>query len=351
MVKCRICGKERLISKNLPICIECIRENGEKAVIFSNQIHKKVRESFNLPFLPPESKNGIKCNLCANQCIMGKGEKGYCGLRENIDGVLKSKVDSEKGVFEYYYDPIPTNCCASWFCNADKEGKGKYNLAVFFYGCSFNCLFCQNYTHKYIENQPILPFNQLLNCSNSKKVYCVCFFGGSPEPHMPFVIKFSEEILKIRDIRICFEWNGSGNENFVRKIGEIALRSKGIIKFDLKAFDEKLNIVLTGVSNKRTYENFKLIGDEFLPKADYPLLTATTLLVPGYIDEIEVEKIASFISKINPEIPYSLLVFYPEFYLNDLPVTPKEIVFRCYEKAKKYLKNVHIGNLHLINHF
>ncbi|MCM8833049.1 MAG: radical SAM protein [Candidatus Omnitrophica bacterium] len=345
---CKICKKEKLISENLGICIECIRENPKEAINFSKQIHKKIRENFNLPSFTPKSEKGIECNICNNKCVIDIGQKGYCGLRENINGILKSKTSTDYGVFDFYYDPIPTNCCAEWFCGAEKDGKGKYNLAVFFYGCSFNCLFCQNYSHKFIEKGKIFKTHQIINYANRQEVYCICFFGGSPEPQLPFVIKFSEEILIKKKIRICFEWNGCGNENLVRKIGEIALKSKGIIKFDLKAFDENLNIVLTGVSNKKTLENFKLIAQEFLKKADYPLLTATTLLVPGYIDQIEVEKIAKFISSLSPEIPYSLLIFHPEFYMNDLPITPSKTVFKCYETAKKYLKNVNIGNFHLL---
>ncbi|HOM26895.1 MAG TPA: radical SAM protein [bacterium] len=346
---CKICKKEKLLSENLGICLECIRQKPEEAISLADYVHKKVREGFNLPAFPPKTENGFKCELCFNRCSIGKKEKGYCGLRENFNGFLKSKVSQDKGVLDFYYDPIPTNCCAEWFCGADIEGKGKYNLAVFFYGCSFDCLFCQNYSHKYIEKGKILSIENLLKWAIDDRVYCICFFGGSPEPQFPFIINFCEELMKKRKIRICFEWNGSGNEDFVRKIGEIALKSKGIIKFDLKAFDENLNIVLTGVSNKKTYQNFKLIAKEFLKKADYPLLTATTLLVPYYIDEIEVEKISKFISDLSHEIPYSLLIFYPEFYLKDLPVTPKETLYKCYNIAKKYLKKLHIGNLHLLN--
>jgi pyruvate formate lyase activating enzyme len=345
---CKICEKEKGISENLGVCVDCIRERPEKSIIYIKRVHEEVRKNFNLPPYPPRAEDGIECNICGNRCKIGKGEKGYCGLRENENGVLKSKVNSYNALCEWYYDPIPTNCCASWFCNAEIEGKNLYNLAVFFYGCSFNCLFCQNYSHKFIEKGPILPIEELLKKAINDSVYCICFFGGSPEPQLPFAIKFSEEILKIKKVRICFEWNGNGNENLVMKAGEIAFKSGGIIKFDLKAFDENLNIALTGISNKKTYENFKLIAKEFLSKSDFSVLTATTLLVPYYIDEVEVEKIAKFISDINPEIPYSLLVFYPEFFLNDLPVTPNEIVFKCYDKAKKYLKNVHIGNLHLL---
>jgi pyruvate formate lyase activating enzyme len=345
---CKICGKEKGISENLGVCVDCIRERTEKSLIYIKKVHEKVRKNFNLPPYPPFSKDGIECNICGNRCKIGKGEKGYCGLRENENGVLKSKVNSYNAICEWYYDPIPTNCCASWFCNAEIKGKNLYNLAVFFYGCSFNCLFCQNYSHKFIEKGPILPIEQLFKKANKESVYCICFFGGSPEPQLPFAIKFSEEILKIKKVRICFEWNGNGNENLVMKAGEIAFKSGGIIKFDLKAFDENLNIALTGISNKKTYENFKLIAKEFLSKRDFPILTATTLLVPYYIDEKEIENISKFISDINPEIPYSLLVFYPQFYMNDLPVTLKEMVFKCYDKAKKYLKNVHIGNSHLL---
>jgi len=348
MGKCEICGKEKIISKSIGVCLECIRERPEKSLFYIIEIHKKVRENFNLPPFPPQSKNGIECNICDNKCNMAKGEKGYCGLRENENGILKSKVNSDTALFDCYYDPIPTNCCAGWFCGAEKEGKGLYNLAVFFYGCSFNCLFCQNYSHKFIERAPILPLEQLVKKANKDSVYCICFFGGSPEPQLPFVIKFSEEILNFKKVRICFEWNGNGNEKLVRKVGEIALKTGGIIKFDLKAFDENLNIALTGVSNKKTYDNFKIIAKEFFSMADYPVLTATTLLVPGYIDGEEIEKISKFISDLNPEIPYSLLVFFPEFYMNDLPITPKEVVYECYKIAKKYLKNVHIGNLHLL---
>ena len=79
-----------------------------------------------------------------------------------------------------------------------------------------------------------------------------------------------------------------------------------------------------------------------------PVLTATTLLVPGYVDHVEVEGIAKFISELNPEIPYSLLVFHPDFMMRDLPITPVKQVKLCYEAAKKHLRNVNIGNLHLL---
>jgi len=88
-----------------------------------------------------------------------------------------------------------------------------------------------------------------------------------------------------------------------------------------------------------------MIAEEY-KKRD--LLTATTLLIPGYIDKKEVEKITSFISNLNPDIPYSLLAFHPDFKIIDMPVTNKKQAEECYQAAKKYLNRVNIGNKHLL---
>ena len=68
-----------------------------------------------------------------------------------------------------------------------------------------------------------------------------------------------------------------------------------------------------------------------------------------YIDEDEIRSIARFIVSVNPHIPYSLLAFYPHFYMEDSPLTSKELAYRCLSAAKNEgLKNVRIGNLHLL---
>ena len=78
-------------------------------------------------------------------------------------------------------------------------------------------------------------------------------------------------------------------------------------------------------------------------------MTASTLLVPGYIDTKEVVGLAKFIASIDPEIPYTLLAFYPWYIMNDLPTTSREPANRCYDAAKKHLKNVRIGNVSLLS--
>lgn len=335
---CEMCGrKSEEISSMLGVCISCIRSKPEEAIIKTTEAHKNIRRNFNLPSEPPRDAHGIRCSICMNECRIGEGKKGYCGLRKNINGILETK----EGVLHTYYDPLPTNCCASWFCLGGKE-RG-YNLAVFPFGCTFDCIFCQNWEHKNIETANQVGADVLIK--EAEKASCVCYFGGTPEPQLPFLLRATKKILEHTTVRICWEWNGTGNPKLVKKAAEFSYTTDGTIKFDLKAYDCNLNMALTGRPNHRTLENFKMIAEEFEKK---DLLTATTLLVPGYIDKKEVEKIAKFISSLNPDIPYSLLAFHPDFKMMDMPVTTRKLAEECYEVAKKCLNRVNMGNEYLL---
>jgi pyruvate formate lyase activating enzyme len=71
-------------------------------------------------------------------------------------------------------------------------------------------------------------------------------------------------------------------------------------------------------------------------------------MVPGYTKHDEVEQIAKFISSIDNQIPYSLLIFHGAYQMRDLGITPRKQAERCLRVAKKYLKNVHLGNEFLL---
>ena len=89
---------------------------------------------------------------------------------------------------------------------------------------------------------------------------CICYFGGDPTPQLPFSIKAAEiarQRFGRRILRICWETNGSMDGRLLDKIMDLAVRSGGCVKFDLKAWDENLHKALTGVTNRQTLANFK----------------------------------------------------------------------------------------------
>lgn len=244
-------------------------------------------------------------------------------------------------MLSFYEDPLPTNCCNAWFCEGSKM-RGT-NLAVFYYGCNFDCLFCQNWQHKSIGLAKSYSVEEMVDAALKDRVKCICHFGGSPEPQLTFALRFSERAAREKEVMVCWEWNGGGRKKYVRKAAKLSSETNGTVKFDLKAWNENLHRILTGRSNKPSLENFAVVW-ETAPE----VISATTLLVPYYVDEREVEGIAKFIASFDKRIPYSLLIFHPDYKLRDLPVTPVDQVRKCYNAAKKHLERVNVGNLHLL---
>ena len=411
MAQCKLCKIDSSrISKELGVCLKCIREMPDNALPIAMQAHRRVRAVFGLPEESPKDPQGLPCNICVNECRIPEDGMGYCGLRKNGGGRLTG-VSPEEGKLLWYHDSLPTNCVGDWVCPggtgagypayAYSSGPecGYKNLAVFFHACSFNCLYCQSW---HFRNETLRSYTTSVHKLASdvdEKTSCICYFGGDPTPQLPFALRASRltrETQKGRVLRICWETNGSMHEGLLDKMVDLSLNSGGCIKVDLKAWDENLHIALTGITskescpvrpipaykaglygltenrqlsnsnpkpafipvhrtgfsacfNKRTLENFSRVAERIKTRPVPPLLIASTLLVPGYIDENEVRGIARFIASINPEIPYSMLAFYPHFYMSDLPLTSKVLSERCLKAAQEEgLKNVRIGNVHLL---
>jgi len=366
MGQCRRCGAEgSTISSRLGYCGSCLRGHFSEVWPDIQDLHRKSRQAFHLPLEPPRDPAGKTCTLCFHACQIPEGGVGYCGARRVEGGRLRGGGPAGAGL-SFYFDPLPTNCVADWFCPggtgrgypkfAHKEGpeQGYLNLAVFYHACNFNCLFCQNWTFKKSTFRGERVSAAKLAQAVNPRTACICYFGGDPTPQLPHALAASRLALAAarkagRLLRICWETNGAMQEAWLEPLVESSLANGGIIKFDLKAFSEERHLALTGVSNSQTLKNFAALAARVLERPEVPLLTASTLLVPGYIDLEEIHGLARFIARLNPEIPYSLLAFHPHFYLNDLPTTSADFAFKARQVALEAgLKRVHLGNLHLL---
>ena len=361
---CIFCGDSSpLISQAIEICVACLRTGYNGMIDHLLEAHAKSREPFNLPAVPPRDPGGIRCKLCTNSCRIAEGGLGYCGIRSVTGGrIIGGTKDAN---VDWYYDPLPTNCVADWVCPggtgtgypkyAYKKGPehGYKNLAVFYNGCSFNCLYCQNWHFRERVSMGNRVLVSELASSVDSKTACICYFGGDPTPQLIHSINVSKKAIhenRERIIRVCWETNGSMNPALLSQMIDISLRSGGCIKFDLKAWPENLHLALCGVSNKRTLDNFKIAAQNIHKRKEVPLLVASTLLVPGYIDREEIYQIASFIHRCSPDIPYSLLGFYPHFLMKDLPATTRVHAEECRKAAREAgLTRVRIGNVHLLS--
>ena len=360
MRRCSVCGREeRAIAHVLGVCRTCIVERFDDCREKIQSVQRETRHEFNLPVAPPEAVEGVECGLCVNRCRIGAGESGYCTVQEaaaDSDGALRLKA--RDGRVSWYYDPLPTNCVASWVCGeGEKTDRPRFpprsNLAVFYGTCSFNCLFCQNWHFRDGAHTPRHKNDKSLLDAVQEHVACICYFGGDPVSQMEHSLRVSREALRRRGgqpLRICWETNGSMSRGLLRQAADLSIESGGCIKFDLKAWDEPLHIALTGATNRQTLENFSWLAEKHRERPDPPLLIASSLLVPGYIGISQVKSIARFIAECDPTIPYSLLGFHPDFFLGDLPTTSLDHAQACQEAALgEGLLNVHLGNCHLLS--
>lgn len=266
-----------------------------------------------------------------------------------------------RGAVQWYFDPLPTNCVAAWVCPEcrDLEGARRHrlfvtidrkNLAVFYESCTFDCLFCQNWHFRDGFRKPHTHSAEDLAEACDDATACICYFGGDPASQMEHALaaaRLARE--RFPELRICWETNGSASWGRMRKAAKLSLETGGMVKFDLKAWDENLHRALTGSSNRNTLKNFQRVAQLGSSRGEPPLVIGSTLLVPGYVEEEEVAGIARFIADIDPSIPYSLLAFHPDYCFFDLPITSRAMADRCLAAcADAGLERVHLGNRHLL---
>jgi pyruvate formate lyase activating enzyme len=347
---CSVCGAGgHALSQALPVCTGCIRRHQAQALRLAEAVHQRVRHDHSLPGRPPRAEGGTRCALCVQECRIGEGQRGFCGLRTSRQGRLAHLAGLPRhGLLEWYRDPLPTNCVADWVCAGSRQYE-RHNLAVFYQSCTLDCLFCQNWHFRDVSADQAAGTTAagLASAANSR-TYCVCFFGGDPASQMPHALAAGRLLAKA-GVTVCWETAGTSHPRLLDLAVQLSFETGGCIKFDLKAWSEPLHVALTGGSNRRTLENFARAGRRTAERPDPPLVVASTLLVPGYVDTDEVGQIAAFIAGINPDIPYALLAFAPQYWMSDLAGTSARQAAAAEAAARAAgLRNVRIGNRHLL---
>ena len=363
--KCLLCGNVLdEIATCIGICPSCVRDYPDHGRDRIELVHAESREMFGLPVRPAANPDGIECKLCFMRCRLGKTQKGYCGVRSGSKSSLRTDGRS-RALVSYYYDPLPTNCVADWVC-AGGTGEGHprfahdcgpevgfYNLAVFFEACNVNCLYCQNWSMRKSHLSPKWSNIETLEKAVTDNTSCICFFGGDPGPQLPFAIRLSRGLRKKnqdRILRICWETNGTADPSGLKQMTRLSVESGGCVKIDLKAWSPGTHRALCGCDNAKILDNFARVAQLSSERLSPPALIASTPLIPGYINEDEVYGLARFIAGINPDIPYALLAFAPQFLMDDSPTTSASQANACMEAAKHAgLTRVRLGNEHLLS--
>ncbi|MEM2661623.1 MAG: radical SAM protein [Nitrososphaeria archaeon] len=219
--------------------------------------------------------------------------------------------------------------------------KSDASLYIWFKGCNFKCKYCLRkkvpWSFRELEEIDKLPspssvrtlkLNEVRNISNIIDAKRVNLGGFEPtcDPHLREII----EIFASKGCYVIMTTNGHLlNKEYAKVLIKSGLKE---IVMSIKAYSDAIFQYYTGVSNEKVLNNFQEIS-----KLEVNLI-AETVLIPGLVDVSEIERIAKFISFVNPEIPLRIDALEP---INEGMHGPNTNELKDAKRAaQKFLKKV-----------
>ncbi|MFC1667783.1 AmmeMemoRadiSam system radical SAM enzyme [Chlamydiota bacterium] len=276
----------------------------------------------------------VKCLLCSHRCVIQEDSFGVCGVRQNSNGVLYTLVYAD--VIAAHIDPIEKKPFYHFL-----PGSTSFSIATI--GCNFKCGFCQNWqisqqNKKEVKNENM---NELLPAEVvkvAKKNGCKSISYTYTEPTVFFEYAYdAAKIAKDNGLYNMFVTNGFMTKEAIDTISPYL----DAVNVDLKSFSEDYYEKICKAQLQPVLDSIKYM------KSLGIWIEVTTLIVPGENDsEEELSNIASFIVSVDPEIPWHISRFHPQYQYNDIASTPLVTLRKAAEIGKKAgLFYVYMGNV------
>ncbi len=165
----------------------------------------------------------------------------------------------------------------------------------------------------------------------------VAFTGGDLTCCPEFYVECAHLIKSRTRLWMLIETNGYGLTPQHLDL----LKEAGVDSFwlDLKAFDETDHKWLTGCFNR----NILRLPEEIVKRGF--VLEIQSLYIPNLVETPQLKKIAKLIYDVNPEIPFTLLAFSPEYQMRKYKAPKASEMAEAFQEVRAIgLKNVRLGN-------
>lgn len=279
-------------------------------------------------------RDQVQCVLCSHFCHLQPGERGQCGVRENICGELHTLVYDK--IAALHLDPVEKKPLFHFL-------PGSTTLSLGTPGCNFHCTFCQNAhlsqvqaTGAPIPGQAIEPA-QLV--AEALRVQARSLSYTYSEPTVFFELMMDTAIqAQEKGLANILVSNGFQSLQCLQQLGPLIQAAN----IDLKAFSNAFYERLCGARLGPVLDNLvhmRTLGWH---------LELTTLLIPGLNDsDQELTEIASFISThLGADTPWHISRFYPCYQAQNIPPTPVAALERACAIGKNLgLHFVYGGNI------
>ena len=322
------CGKNAIFCASAAVLPWVASPRPAKAALLKKGLIKRELSPY---YIPLDDKT-VRCDLCPHTCEVEPGERGFCEVRENIDGK--------------YYSLVYANPCAVHIDPIEKKpfyhvlpGSRSFSLATA--GCNFDCKFCQNWeisqarpdeTYNYELLPKVVVENALLyNCLSIASTYV------EPVIFMEYMLAIGK-IAKTKPLLKVMHSNGFVNPDPLKDLCEVL----DAACIDLKGFTEDYyqNITegrLEPVLNTLKQLSYRNIHTEIV-----------NLMVTGKNDDFkQVRAMSRWIyDELGPDVPLHFSRFYPRYKLKSVPPTPVSTLEQARKTAmKEGLQYVYVGNV------
>ncbi|MDX9916707.1 MAG: AmmeMemoRadiSam system radical SAM enzyme [Gudongella sp.] len=271
----------------------------------------------------------LHCTLCPHNCRLSEGQKGVCGVRQNIGGKLFAL--SYNRVTAYNYDPIEKKPLFHF-----KPGQMIFSFGS--YGCNLGCDFCQNWelisTH---DNFVEVSSEDIVSLAGSKGSIGIAYTYNEPVVSFESVLE-TAKLAKERGLANVLVTNGYINQEPLEEL----LPYIDAMNIDLKSMtDEFYQSICKGTLTP--------VLKTIATAAAKTHIEVTTLVIEGRNSSFgEMEELTEFLSGISKDIPLHLSRYHPSHRMTDPPTSPGTLN-SLREIAKKRMNYVYIGNVYGVN--
>ncbi len=278
----------------------------------------------------PTKNRQVRCELCAHGCRIPEGKFGFCGVRQNISGVLYTHNYGK--LVAANVDPIQKKPLYHFL-------PGTFTFSIASAGCNFRCGFCQNWEisqpdpargwGEEFSPAKVVKLAQEFNCPSISYTYT------EPTIYFEFALE-TARLAKEAGLRNIFVTNGYMSQKAISCLSLYLDAANIDLKFSqedayLRVCSARLKPVLAAI------ELFKAAG---------VWVEVTTLLIPGENDsQAQLKEMSGFIAKINKDIPWHISRFHADYKFQNYPSTPEASLKLAYDiGTAQGLPYVYAGN-------
>lgn len=269
----------------------------------------------------------VVCQLCPHTCRLKDGETGECGIRRNENARLIAL--SYGRVSSVAIDPIEKK--PLYHFHPSKE-----ILSIGAFGCSFHCLFCQNYgiSQGHPPTNLISP-DDLMEITLRYNSFAIAYTYNEPLIWFEYLLDCMR-LAHSKGLKNVLVTNGYINP---KPLAEL-IPYIDAANVDVKSIDDSFYRNLCGGHLKPVLNTCKTLKEAGIH------LEITNLVVTTYNDTERnfIELRDWIVDSLGADTPLHISAYFPSYRLN-APPTPLKTLENAFEIATETLSYVYLGNV------